>query len=171
MEKKKENPYVVSVEDSSVSSNCSVFEIDHDDWPTYERIRLIKKGKDINKFVISADPDFNEGSVCCEDYTMKFNRDECAIDLVINSEKGSPVWKDVIKNVPVQFASFLNCKPETFLYRIYTNTSEIKPFYCFDPTYDEGASLLCIGIDELGPLGDYKSKYFDSLVESMSNIF
>ena len=171
MEENSKNPYVVSVEDSFDSSDCSVFEIDHDDWPTYERIRLIKKGKDINKFHLFADPDFNEGLVCCEDYALTFKKDEGLIDLVINSEKGSPVWKDVIHNVPVQFASFLTGKPDTFLYRISSNTSETKPFYCFDPTYDEGSSLLCIGIDELGPLGEYKSKYLDSLVESMSNIF
>lgn len=164
MEKKEK---IMSVEDSFDSSDCSVFEIDHENWLTYERIRLVKKGKDINKFVVSADPDFNEGSVCCEDYTMIFNKDERAIDLVINSEEDSPIWNNVIENVPVQFASFLNCKPETFLYRISSNTSEIKPFYCFDPTYDEGGSLLCIGIDELGPLGEYKSEYFDSLVANI----
>ena len=105
-----------------------VFEIDHDDWPTYERIRLIKKGKDINKFVISADPDFNEGTILCEDYTMKFNRDECAIDLVVNGALDSPIWKDVIENVPVQFASYLDCN-SNFVFHFSTNIGDEMGFY------------------------------------------
>lgn len=105
-----------------------VFEIDHENWLTYERIRLVKKGKDINKFVVSADPDFNEGTILCEDYTMKFNKDECAIDLVVNGALDSPIWKDVIENVPVQFASFLDCN-SNFVFHFSTNIGDEMGFY------------------------------------------
>lgn len=124
-----------------------VFEIDHDDWPTYERIRLIKKGKDINKFVISADPDFNEGTILCEDYTLKFNRDECAIDLVVNGALNSPIWDDVIENVPVQFASFLDCN-SNFLFHFSTNIGDEMGFYVF-AFWANGRPVFAMVSDEL----------------------
>ena len=105
-----------------------VLEIAHENWIGYERLRLAKKGKDVNKFVISSDPDFNEGTILCEDYTLKFNRDECAIDLVVNGTLNSPIWDDVIENVPVQFASFLNCN-SNFLFHFSTNIGDEMGFY------------------------------------------
>ena len=124
-----------------------VFEIDHNDWPTYERIRLAKKGKDINKFVISSDPDFNEGTILCEDYTLKFNKDECAIDLVVNGALNSPIWDDVIENVPVQFASFLNCDLN-YLFHFSTNIGDEMGFYQY-AFMDNGSPVFAMVSDEL----------------------
>lgn len=125
MEKKEK---IMSVEDSFVSSNCSVLESNIRKWCDAERERLASMGKDINKFVVSADPDFNEGTILCEDYTLKFNRDECAIDLVVNGAIDSPIWDDVIENVPVQFASYLNCN-SNFLFHFSTNIGDEMGFY------------------------------------------
>ena len=124
-----------------------VFEIDHNDWPTYERIRLAKKGKDINKFVISSDPDFNEGTILCEDYTLKFNKDECAIDLVVNGALNSPIWDDVIENVPVQFASFLNCDLN-YLFHFSTNIGDEMGFYQY-AFMANGSPVFAMVSDEL----------------------
>lgn len=162
MEENSKNPYVVSVEDSFDSSDCSVFESNLEKWSGIERERLAAKGKD-DRFFVYADPDINEGIIYGGDYTMKFNRDECVIDLVINSEEDSLIWDDVVDKVPARFAAVFG-KPETFLYRISSNTSEKKEFYYFDPTYDEGGSLLPTSIDELNPLGAWRAEYFDELI-------
>ena len=156
------------VEDSFDSSDCSVFEINIKKWYDAEFERLASMGKDTSKFHLFADPDINEGSVCCEDYTIKFNRDERVIDLVINSEEGSPVWKDVVYNVPARFASCLG-DPVGFLYRLSTNTSEEKEFYGFvDTEHDAG---ILIHLTEFNPVVEWKAENFDSLISSVYNIF
>ena len=138
-------------------------------WYCAEKERLASKGKDIDKIFIFADYEIDEGTILCEDYAFTFNRHACVIDLIVNGEEGSPVWKDVVDNVPAQFAAVLD-KPENFLYRISSNTSEKKEFYHFGPTYDEGGSLLPISIDKLSLLSAIKAKCFDSLVETMYNV-
>ena len=165
MEKKWKTKFV---EDSFDSSDCSVFESNINKWYDAEFERLASMGKDTSKFHLFADPDINEGSVWCEDYIMKFNRVEGAIDLVINGEEGSPVWKDVVYNVPVRFASCLG-DPVGFLYRISTNTSEEKEFYGFvDTEHDAG---ILIHLTEFNEIGEWKAENFDSLISSMYNIF
>lgn len=163
------------VEVSFDSSDCSVFEIYIKNWYDAEFERLASKGRDTSKFHLLADPDINVGSVCCEDYTIRFNRDERIIDLVVNGEKDSPIWNDVIDNVPVQFASNL-ANPENFLYRVSTylgspekfiydlspNTSEKKWYYGFDEDRDEGDTLFLI--DESDPYVEWKAESFDSLI-------
>lgn len=156
-----------SVEDSFDSSDCSVFEITIKKWYDAEFERLASNGKDTSKFHLFADPEINEGSVWCEDYIMKFNRDERIIDLVINGEKDSPIWDEVMGNVPPVFASYLG-DPETFLYRVSTNTSEEKWYYGFEFTDDESCSLF--PITEFSASGDWRVENFDSLVNSMYNI-
>ena len=167
MEKKEKNQCVVSEEDSFVSSDCSVFEITIKKWFNAEWERLAAKGKDTSKFHLFADPDINEGSVWCEDYIMKFNRYEGVIDLVINGEKNSSIWDDVMGNVPPVFASYLG-DPQTFLYRVSSNTSEEKKFYGFEFTDDESCSLF--PITEFSASGDWRVENFDSLIDSMYNI-
>ena len=140
-----------------------ILESNLEKWANEERERLAAKGKD-DKFFVYAEPEINEGIIYGGDYTMKFNMDECVIDLVINSEEDSLIWDNVVDKVPAQFAAVLTGKPVIFLYRISSNTSEKKEFYHFDPTYDEGGSLLPISIDELSPLGAWKAEYFDELI-------
>ena len=182
MTKNSKNQCMVSVEDSSVSSDCSVFEIYIKKWYDAEFERLASKGRDTSKFHLLADPDINVGSVCCEDYTIRFNRDERIIDLVINGEKYSSIWNDVMGNVPPVFASCLGA-PETFLYRVSTylgapekfiydlspNTSEKKEFYGFEFIDDESCSIF--PITEFNPVVEWKVENFDSLIGSMYNIF
>lgn len=158
---------MVSVEDSFDSSDCSVFEITIKKWYDAEFERLAAKGKDTSKFHLLADPDINVGSVCCEDYSIRFNRDECIIDLVINGEKNSPIWDDVMGNVPPVFASYLG-DPQTFLYRVSPNTSEKKEFYGFEFIDDESCELF--PITEFSASGDWRVENFDSLISSIYNI-
>ena len=166
MEKKWKTKFV---EDSFDSSDCSVFEISIKKWYDAELERLASKvDKDDDNLYLFCDPEINEGSVCCEDYTIRFNRDERVIDLVINSEEGSPVWKDVVYNVPARFASCLG-DPVGFLYRLSTNTSEEKEFYGFvDTEHDAG---ILIHLTEFNPVVEWKAENFDSLISSMYNIF
>lgn len=162
------------VEDSFDSSDCSI-ESNFVKWCDAERERLASMGNDTTKFFVYADPDINEGIIICADYTMKFNRDECVIDLVINGEEDSLIWDDVVDSVPARFAAFLTGdpknfligKPENFLYRISSNTSEKKEFYYFESTDDESGELLPIGIDELNPLAAWKAEYFDELIANI----
>ena len=154
------------------TKNQSIIESNFANWVNEEKNRLALKGYDTTKFFVYADPDINEGIIICADYTMKFNRDECVIDLVINGEEDSSIWDDVVDSVPARFAAFLTGdpknfligKPENFLYRISSNTSEKKEFYYFESTDDESGELLPIGIDELNPLAAYKAEYFDELI-------
>ena len=158
---------MVSVEDSFVSSDCSI-ESNIRKWVNAELERLASRGKGGSKFHLQADLDNNVGSVCCEDYTMKFNGFYGVIDLAINSEEDSPIWNDVKNNVPAQFASILSA-PEHFLYRLSSNTSDKKEFYCFDP--HEGESGEIFPIEEFSAISAWRAANFDSLISSMSNIF
>ena len=140
----------------------SILESNLEKWANEETARLAAKGKD-DRFCIVTYNKMNKGTIHGGDYTMKFNRDECVIDLVINSEEGSPVWKDVVYNVPTQFASYLGA-PENFLYRVSTSTSDKKEFYGF---LDEGQ---LIQITEFTPSGAWRAENFDELISSMYNI-
>ena len=142
----------------------SIVESNFANWVNEEKNRLSLKGYDTSKVFVYADPDINEGIIICADYTMKFNRDECVIDLIINGEEDSLIWDDVADNVPARFAAFLTGDPETFLYRISSNTSEKKEFYYFESTDDESGELLPISINELSPLGAWKAEHFDELI-------
>lgn len=144
MEKKEK---IMSVEDSFDSSDCSVFESNFANWYGEEKNRLSLKGYDTSKFFVYADPDINEGIIICADYTMKFNRDECVIDLVINGALNSPIWDDVIENVPVQFASFLDCN-SNFLFHFSTNIGDEMGFYVF-AFWANGRPVFAMVSDEL----------------------
>ena len=115
-------------------------------WENEERARLAAKGKD-DKFCIITYNKMNEGTILCEDYTLKFNRDECAIDLVVNGALNSPIWDDVIENVPVQFASFLNCN-SFFLFHFSTNIGDEMGFYQY-AFMDNGSPVFAMVSDEL----------------------
>ena len=163
MEKKWKTKFV---EDSFDSSDWS-FESNIKKWYDAEFERLASKGRDTSKFYLFCDPEINEGSAGCEDYTIRFNRDERIIDFVINSEEGSPVWKDVVYNVPARFASVLG-DPVGFLYRLSTNTSDKKEFYCFVDT--EPTVGILFYVTEFNEIGTWRAGNFDSLISSMYNI-
>lgn len=154
------------------NKNQSIIESNFANWVNEEKNRLAAMGNDTTKFFVYADPDINEGIIICADYTMKFNRDECVIDLVIKGEEDSSIWDNVVDSVPARFAAFLTGdpknfligKPENFLYRLSSNTSGKKEFYYFESTDDASGELLPIGIDELSPLAAYKAEYFDELI-------
>lgn len=164
--KKKEK--IMSAEDSFVSSDCSI-ESNIRKWVDTELERLASRGKGGSKFHLEDDLDDNVGSVCCADYTMKFNGIYWVIDLVINSEEDSPIWNDVKNNVPAQFAAVLNGAPEWFLYRLSSNTSDKKEFYGFDPNEGESGSLLPIEI--FGLKDFWRAEGFDSLICSHDKTF
>ena len=102
-------------------------------WVDNEYDRLISRGKDTDKFDAIADTDSNELKIVCEEYTMIYEKDERIIDLVVNGEKNSSIWNDVINNVPIQFAACLD-NPMSFIYKLSTNTSEEKESYLFSVT-------------------------------------
>ena len=156
------------VEDSFVSSNCSI-ESNIRKWVDAELERLASRGKGGTKFNLEDDLDDNVGSVCCADYTMKFNGLYWVIDLTINGEKDSFIWNDVKNNVPAQFATVLTGAPEWFLYRLSSNTSEKKEFYGFDPNEGESGSLLPIEIFRVVDV--WRSTSFDSLICSHDKTF
>ena len=137
-------------------------------WVDAEFERLVSKGEDTDKFDALADPDSNEVRIVCEEYTMKFNLDERVIDLVVNGEKNSPIWDDVVNNVPVQFASCLD-NPMSFTYKISSNTSGEKESYLFSVVGFNNFMPL-FGLIPLEKVEE-KIKNSDSLIESMSNIF
>ena len=149
------------------TKDMSVLESNLANWAGEEKNRLSLRGYDTTKFFVYADPDINEGMIICDEYTMKFNRDECVIDLIINGEEDSSIWDDVVDSVPARFAAFLTGDPEHFLYRLSSNTSDKKEFYYFESTDDESGELLPIGIDELNPLAAYKAEYFDELIANI----
>lgn len=154
------------------NKNQSILESNFVRWYDEEKERLALKGNDTSKFYAFADPEIDEGSVCCEDYAFVFNRHQRVIDLIVNGEKDSPIWEEVIDivKVPARFVAFLTGDLENFLYRISSSTSEEKEFYHFESTDDESGELLPISIDELSLLDGYKAEYFDELVGSIYNI-
>lgn len=125
MEKKEK---IMSVEDSFVAS-VSLYE-NLKKWVDTEFERLISRGRDTNKFFADTDPDSNALIIVSDEYTMKFIKDERAIDLVVNGEKNSSIWDDVVNSVPVQFASCID-SPMSFTYKISSSTSEEKESYLF----------------------------------------
>lgn len=165
MEKKK-NSKNQSVEGSFDSSDSLRENLKK--WVDAEFERLISRGRDTDKFDALADPDSNEARIVCEEYTMKFNTDERVIDLVVNGEKNSPIWDDVVNNVPAQFASCLD-NPMYFTYKLSTNTSEEKESYLFSVVGFNNFMPL-FGLIPLEKVEE-KIKNSDSLIESMSNIF
>ena len=102
-------------------------------WLTAELERLVSRGKDIDKFDVITDTDSNELKIVCEEYTMIYKKDERVVDLVVNGEKDSSIWNDVINSVPVQFASCID-NPMSFIYKISASTSEEKESYLFSVT-------------------------------------
>ena len=137
-------------------------------WVDTEFERLISRGRDTGKFDALADTDSNELKIVCEEYTMIYKKDEKVIDLVINGEKDSSIWDDVINNVPVQFASCID-NPMCFTYNISASTSEEKESYLFSVTGFNNFMPL-FGLIPLQQVEE-KIKDLDSLAESMSNIF
>ena len=148
------------------TKDMSVLESNLANWVSEEKNRLALKGYDTTKFFVYADPDINEGSVWCEDYIMKFNRDEGVIDLVVNGKKDSFIWGNVIHCVLAQFASCLG-NPKNFLYRVSSNTSEEKKFYGCATIVDVDVMLPINGFTAIE---DWKAENFDSLIGSMYNI-
>lgn len=110
------------------NKNQSIIESNINKWFDVETERLTSKGEDINNIFIVADPYYNEGTIICDEYTMKFNRDEGLIDLIVNGTLDSPMWEDVIENVPVQFASFLDCN-SNFVFHFSNKFGDEMGFY------------------------------------------
>lgn len=156
--KKKEK--VMFVEDSFDSSDCSVIESNFKKWYAAEKERLASRGKDTDKIYLFCDLEISVGSICCEEYIMKFNRDEGVIDLIVNGEKDSRIWDNVIHGVLAQFASCLG-NPKNFLYRVSSNTSEEKKFYGCATIVDVDVMLPINGFTAIEA---WKAENFDSLI-------
>ena len=125
-----------------------ILESNLEKWANEETARLAAKGKD-DKFCIVTYSKMNKGTIHGGDYTMKFNRDEGVIDLVINGEEDSSIWKDVIENVPVQFASCFD-NPENFVYGLSTTKSKEKWYYSFKRDDKESGALFpIVGFNEM----------------------
>ena len=126
----------------------SILESNLEKWENEEKARLAAKGKD-DKFCIVTYSKMNKGTIHGGDYTMKFNRSERIIDLVINGEEGSPIWNDVIDNVPARFAQYLG-NPENFVYGFSTTKSKEKWYYSFKRDDKESGTLFpIIGFNEM----------------------
>ena len=136
-----------------------ILESNLEKWSNEETARLAAKGKD-DKFCIVTYSKMNKGTIHGGDYTMKFNRDEGVIDLVINGEEDSLIWDNVISNVPAQFAAVLG-NPENFLYRFSTSTSEEKKFYGYVKIDDVSALLPIL---KFNAIEAWKAENFDSLI-------
>lgn len=128
--------------DLYIPSDCSVI-AKLGKWSDVEKERLASKGKDITKFKTATSQNVNVGTVYCEDYTLKFNLDEEIIDLIINIEKDSSIWDDVVNNVPARFAQYLG-NPETFIYGLSTTKSKEKWHFCFKRDDKESGTLFPI---------------------------
>ena len=130
------------------TKNQCILESNLEKWSNEETARLAARGKD-DKFYIITYNKMNEGTIRCEDYTMKFNRNERLIDLVINGEEDSPIWKDVVYNVPARFAQYLG-NPENFVYGLSTTKSKEKWYYSFKRDNKESGTLfLIVGFNEM----------------------
>ena len=134
--------------DLYIPSDCSVI-AKLGKWSDVEKERLASKGKDITKFKTSTSQNVNEGTILCEDYTLNFNRTEGVIDLIINIEKDSSIWDDVIENVPARFAQYLD-NPENFVYGLSTTKSKEKWHFCFKRDDKESGTLFpIVGFNEM----------------------
>ena len=162
MKKKEKNQCMVSEEESFVSSFYSVFKSNLNKWFDGETARLASKGKGDDNLHLFTDPAIIMGTAYCDDYTLNFNRHERVIDLVVNGEKNSPLWKDVIAQVPGRFAKYLSGKSDSFLYRVSTNTSEEKEFRIFVKVDDE-VGFLC-QITKFNEIDAWRAENFDLLI-------
>ena len=145
----------------------SIIESNFKKWYDAEKERLASRGKGGSKFHLQDDLDDNVGSVCCADYTMKFNGIYWVIDLIVNGEKGSFIWDNVIHCVLAQFASCFG-DPKNFLYRVSSNTSEEKKFYGCTTIVDVDVMLPINGFTAIDA---WKAENFDSLIDSIYTIF
>ena len=145
------------------NQSISIIESNINKWFDAETERLVSKGEDINNIFIVADPYYNKGTIICDKYTMKFNRDEGVIDLIINGEEGSFIWGNVIHCVLSQFASCLG-NPKNFLYRVSSNTSDKKKFYGCATIVDVDVMLPINGFTEIE---DWKAENFDELIANI----
>lgn len=147
MKKKTKNQCVVSEEGSFVSSYPVRDNLKK--WVDTEFERLVSRGRNTNKFFADTDPDSNTLIIVSDEYILKFNMDEGVIDLIVNTEEDSSIWKDVIENVPVQFASCFD-NPENFVYGLSTTKSKEKWYYGFKRDNKESDTLFpIIGFNEM----------------------
>lgn len=151
------------MEKKNKNQSISIIESNINKWFDAETERLVSKGEDINNIFIVASPNYIKGTIICDEYTMDFNRNECVIDLVINGEKDSRIWDNVIHSVLAQFASCLG-NPKNFLYRVSSNTSEEKKFYGCVTIVDVD---IMLPINEFTAIEDYKAEYFDELIANI----
>ena len=163
MEKKEK---IMSVEDSFYSS-YPVHE-NLKKWVNTEFERLASRGRNTSKFFADTDPDSNALIIVSDEYILKLNMDEGVIDLLVNTEEDSSIWKDVIENVPVQFASCFD-NPMSFTYKISASTDEKMESYFFS-LVGFNNDVPIYGLVPLNQLEETVKK-FGSMVESMSNIF
>ena len=125
-----------------------ILESNLEKWENEETARLAAKGKD-DKFCIITYNKMNEGTIHGGDYTMKFNRTERVIELVVKGEKDSSIWDDVINNVPARFAQCFS-NPENFVYGLSTTKSKEKWYYGFKRDNKESGTLFpIIGFNEM----------------------
>lgn len=162
MEKKFKSRFV---EDSFVSSYPVRENLKK--WVDNEFERFISRGRDTDKFFADTDPDSNTLIIVSDEYIMKLNMDEGVIDLQVNTEEDSSIWKDVIENVPVQFASCFD-NPMSFTYKISSSASEKMESYFFS-LVGFNNDVPIYGLVPLNQLEETVKK-FGSMVESMSNI-
>ena len=166
MKKKTKDQCIVSEEGSFVSSYPVRENLKK--WVDTEFERLVSRGRNTNKFFADTDPDSNTLIIVSDEYILKLNMDEGVIDLLVNGEKNSSIWKDVIENVPVQFASCFD-NPMYFTYKISSSASEEMESYFFS-LVGFNNDVPIYGLVPLNQLEETVKK-FGSMVESMSNIF
>ena len=148
------------MEKKNKNQSISIIESSINKWFDAETERLVSRGEDINNIFIVADPYYIKGTIICDTYTMKFNRNEEVIDLIVNGEKDSRIWDNVIHCVLAQFASCFG-DPKNFLYRVSSNTSEEKKFYGCATIVDVDVMLP---INRFTAIEDWKAKNFDELI-------
>lgn len=166
MKKKTKDQCMVSEEHSFYSSYPVRENLKK--WVDTEFKRLVSRGRNTNKFFADTDPYSNTLIIVSDEYILKLNMDEGVIDLIVNTEEDSSIWKDVIENVPVQFASCFD-NPMSFTYKISSSASEEMESYFFS-LVGFNNDVPIYGLVPLNQLEETVKK-FGSMVESMSNIF
>ena len=141
MKKKTKDQCVVS-EEGSFYSSYPVRE-NLKKWVDAEFERLVSRGRNTNKFFADTDPDSNALIIVSDEYILKLNMDEGVIDLVVKGEKNSPIWNDVVNNVPARFAQCFS-NPENFIYAVSTTKSKEKWYFCFKQDGKESGTLFPI---------------------------